>query len=368
MAAVQYVCAKIGLVTGQGLAGVIRKHRSRRVLVPVVLVLVAANAVNAGVDLGAVADGLHLFVPVPTPILSVAVALVLLALQIFGSYKLIARTFKWLTLSLLAYVATAFVVHPDWHAVLRGTVWPDLHFDRDFLATLVAILGTTISPYLFFWQASQEVEEKRLLGRRGLWKRGCSDTELEYRAWDVNAGMFVSNLVMYFIILASAATLRGSEHPEVNTAADLARALEPVAGRWADAILTVGLVGSGFLAVPVLTTSAAYAVCEAFAWKHGLDTKFREAPRFYGVIIASTLLGTAINFAGVSPVSALFWTSVLNGLLAPPLLVLVMRLSDDPAVMGVRRADRGLVRWLGWLTTGLMAAAAVGLIVTSVGG
>jgi Mn2+/Fe2+ NRAMP family transporter len=302
-----------------------------------------------------------LFVPVPVPVRSVAVACVLLALQIFGSYRLIAQTFKWLTLSLFAYVAASVLARPDWSAVLRGTLVPHVEFNRDYLETLVAILGTTISPYLFFWQASQEVEEKRLLGRRRLWRTGCSDQELEYRAWDVNAGMLVSNVVMFFIILASAAAVAHGGPKQMATATDLARALEPLSGQWAPALLTVGMVGAGFLAVPVLTTSAAYAVCEACGWKHGLDLKWREAPRFYGLIVAATLAGTAVNFVGVSPVTALFWTAVLNGLLAPPLMVLVMQLSDDPAVLG-QRANRGLVRWLGWLATVLMSVAAVALV------
>jgi NRAMP (natural resistance-associated macrophage protein)-like metal ion transporter len=369
MASVQFICAKIGLVSGRGLAGVLREHYPRALLYPVLLALLLANTINAGVDIGAIAAGINLLVPaLPIPLLVVPVTLAIVALQVWGSYRLIARTFKWLTLALFAYIGSALFARPDLGDVLKGTFLPALQFNGPFLATVVAILGTTISPYLFFWQASQEVEEKRALGRRRLWqRRGTSDAELKYAAWDVNVGMLFSNVVMYFIILASAATLWRDGLRNVETAAEAARALRPLAGEGAALLMALGLVGSGFLAVPILTGSASYAVCEAFHCKQGLDRKPRQAPTFYALIVGSSLVGMLINFVGVNPMQALFWTAVLNGFIAPPLLVVIMLIAGNHKVMGERVNGRTL-SVLGWATTALMFAAAVGLVLTGTAG
>jgi Mn2+/Fe2+ NRAMP family transporter len=348
---------------------VLREHYPRALLYPVLLALLVANTINAGVDLGAIAAGVNLLVPtVPIPLLVVPVTLAIVALQVWGSYRLIARTFKWLTLALLAYIGSALFARPDLGDVLKGTFLPALRWAGPCLATVVAILGTTISPYLFFWQASQEVEEKRALGRKRLWqRRGTSDAELKYAAWDVNVGMVFSNLVMYFIILASAATLWRDGLRNIETAADAARALRPLAGDAAALLMTLGLVGSGFLAVPVLTGSASYAVCEAFRWRQGLDRKPHQAPVFYALIVGSSLLGMLINFLGVNPMQALFWTAVLNGFLAPPLLVVILLIAGNRKVMG-RRANGPALTALGWATTALMFAAALGLLLTGTAG
>jgi Mn2+/Fe2+ NRAMP family transporter len=335
----------------------------------VLLALLVANTINAGVDIGAIAAGINLLVPaLPIPLLVLPVTLAIVALQVWGSYRLIAHTFKWLTLALFAYIGSAFFARPDFGDVLKGTFLPALHFNGPFLATVVAILGTTISPYLFFWQASQEVEEKRALGRKRLWqRRGTSDAELKYAAWDVNAGMVFSNLVMYFIILASAATLWRDGLHHIESAADAARALRPLAGEGATLLMALGLIGSGFLAVPILTGSASFAVCEAFHCKQGLDRKPRQAPTFYALIVGSSVIGMLINFAGVNPMQALFWTAVLNGFLAPPLLVVIMLIAGNRKVMGKRVNGRALAV-LGWTTTALMFAAAVGLLLTGTAG
>ncbi|HBI46021.1 MAG TPA: iron transporter [Planctomycetales bacterium] len=368
MAAVQYICAKVGLVTGRGLAGVLREHYPKILLYPVVFLLLAANTINAGVDVGAIAAGLNLLIPIPIVVFVPIVVVLLLALQIWGSYRLIARTFKWLTLALFAYIASSFCSHPDLYALLQGTFTPTIRFDATFLATLVGILGTTISPYLFFWQASQEVEEKKTLHRKRLWRRrGATDNELSYAAWDVNIGMLFSNVVMYFIILASAATLFRAGRTDIQTAADAAEALRPLAGNAAYLLMTLGLVGSGVLAVPVLTGSSAYAVCEAFGWKHGLNKKVRDAKWFYAFIIGATVVGALINYVGVQPVTALFWTAILNGFLAPPLLVVIMLISNNKAVMG-KRVNSLSINVLGWATTAAMFAAAVGLVISWVYG
>jgi NRAMP (natural resistance-associated macrophage protein)-like metal ion transporter len=364
MASVQYICAKIGLVSGRGIAGVLRKHYPRPLVHAVVLALLAANTINAGADILAIAAGVNLLIPVPISIMIVPIAVGILLLQVWGSYRLIARTFKWLTLALFAYIASAFFARPDWRDVLRGTFLPTIHFDRTFLAMLVAILGTTISPYLFFWQASQEVEEEIARGRKRLWQRkGATDDELRYAFWDVSVGMFFSNVVMYFIILATAATLHQAGTTEVNSAAEAAEALRPLAGAGAFILMALGLIGTGLLAVPILTGSAAYAICETFGWKCSLDARPGRAPEFYLVLIASTLGGLLINFLGISPMQALLWTAILNGFLAPPLLGVIMLIANKESIMGKRVNGRwGNV--LGWITTAVMFAAAVGFVLT----
>jgi NRAMP (natural resistance-associated macrophage protein)-like metal ion transporter len=365
MAVVQFISAKIGLVCGQGLAGILKRHYSPWLLYPAVLGLLIANTINAGADIGAIAAGLNLLVPIPPAVAVVPIALVILAILVWSSYELIARIFKWLTLALLAYIASAFFAHPDLGAVLRGTFVPTLSLDSAFLSTLVAILGTTISPYLFFWQSNQEVEEEKiLLHRRTLRQRkGATDAELKYASWDVDAGMLASNLVMYFIILGTAATLHQAGKTNVQSAAEAAEALRPLAGSFASALLALGLVGAGFLAVPILTGSAAYAMSEAFGWRNGLDHKPARAKRFYLVIGVSTLIGVLINYVGINPIDALFWTAVINGFLAPPLLVLIMLVANNAKVMG-KRTNGLAANVVGWATTAAMFAAAIGLVVT----
>jgi NRAMP (natural resistance-associated macrophage protein)-like metal ion transporter len=364
MAAIQFVCAKIGMVTGKGLAGVIREHYPRAMLYPAVLGLTLANTINAGADIGAIAAGMNLLVPIPVKILILPIGLLLLVIQISGSYRLVTKIFKWLTLSLFAYIGASFLAEPSWTEVLRGTFVPTVTFNSEFMSTLVAILGTTISPYLFFWQASQEVEEEISNGRKRLWQRkGANDTELRYAAWDVNIGMFFSNVVMYFIILATAATLHKVGKTDINTAADAAVALRPLAGNAATILMAFGLIGSGLLAVPILTTSGAYAFCEAFSWRWGLDKNLRGAKQFYIVIGASTVVGLLIDFSGINPMDALFWTAVINGFVAPPLLVIIMLIANNKAIMGKRVNGPGL-NTLGWVTTAAMFAAAIGLVLT----
>ncbi|MGI8587667.1 MAG: Nramp family divalent metal transporter [Chloroflexia bacterium] len=367
MAAVQFICARIGLVSGQGLAGVLRKHYPRALLYPVLAVLLLANTINAGVDIGAIAAAINLIVPIPIPWMIVPVALLLVALMFWGSYKMIERTFKWLTLALFAYIGAAFFAKPDWGSVLAGTFIPTLRFDSTFLAVVVAILGTTISPYLFFWQASQEVEEETSKGRTTQESReGATREELRVAAWDVDIGMAFSNVVMYFIILATGATLFKAGKTDIQTATDAAQALRPIAGDAAGLLLAVGLIGAGLLAVPVLTGAAAYAVAEGFGWNSGLDERPGRAKQFYAVIAGAMLVGMLINFTGISPVQALFWTAVLNGFLAPPLLVVIMLIANNRKVMGEHVNGRRM-NALGWLTTALMFAAAVALVLTWLG-
>jgi NRAMP (natural resistance-associated macrophage protein)-like metal ion transporter len=364
MWSIQFICAKIGMVTGSGLARVLRKHYPRWLLYPVVAGLVIANTINAGVDIGAIAAAINLLVPVPIAALIVPIAICILAVQIWGSYRLIAKTFKWLTLALFAYILSAFFAKPTWTDVLKGTLLPTLKFDRQFLVVLVGILGTTITPYLFFWQADQEVEEEISMGRRTLrQRRGASAAELKYAEWDVAIGMFFSNIVMYFIILATASTLFKGGNRQIESAIQAAQALRPLAGNAAYLLWAPGLIGAGVLCVPILTGSAAYATAEAMGWKHGLDERPRRAKLFYGMISLSTLVGMLINFAGINPMTALFWTAVINGFLAPPILIIVMLIANNKSVLG-EHVNGPVSNAIGWATTAAMSAAAIALALT----
>jgi len=285
-------------------------------------------------------------------------------LLFFSSYRHIARIFKWLTLVLFAYIVTAFLAHPDWNAVLSATFVPHIIWSSAFLATIVALLGTTISPYLFFWQASQEVEDERAQGRTTVKQReGATDKELHVARTDVITGMFFSNLVMYFIILTTAATLHAHGQTNIETARQAAEALRPLAGNDAYLLFTLGLIGTGMLAVPVLAGSAAYAVAEARKWRGTLEDRPGISRKFYGVVAVSMLLGLAFDFLGFNAVKMLFYSAVLNGVLAPPLIVLVILLTSKPQIMGVRVSSRPL-RYLGWVTAAVMIAASIGMFIT----
>jgi NRAMP (natural resistance-associated macrophage protein)-like metal ion transporter len=363
--AVQYMCAKIGLVTGKGLAGVLRGH-FRPALYPAVIALVVANTLNAGADIGAIAAAINLLVPISAVWFIVPVSLGIIGLQVLGSYHLIEKVFKWLALALLAYVGAALFARPDGMKILAGTLVPTIRLDPAYIGILVALLGTTISPYLFFWQASQEVEEQISIGRRRLGQRqGASRFELKYALWDTMAGMVFSEIVAYFIILTTGATLFVAGKHDVSSATDAAQALRPLAGDASALLLAVGLIGAGVLAVPVLTGSAAYGVSEAFGWRSGLDSKPTRAPQFYLVIVAATLVGMAINFLGINPITALVISAVLNGVVAAPLIVLVMLVSNDRAVMGERTNGR-LLNVVGWVTAIVMGVAVLGLIATTI--
>jgi NRAMP (natural resistance-associated macrophage protein)-like metal ion transporter len=363
--AVQYMCAKIGLVTGRGLAGVLREHYPRA-LYPAVIALLIANTLNAGADIGAIAAAINMLVPIPAIVFIVPVSLGIIALQVLGSYRLIEKVFKWLTLALLAYIGAALFARPDIVSVLAGTLIPTIRLDPKYIGILVALLGTTISPYLFFWQASQEVEEQISIGRRHLRQRqGASRFELKYALWDTMAGMAFAEIVAYSIILATGATLFAAGKTDIASATDAAQALRPLAGDASALLLAVGLIGAGVLAVPILTGAAAFGVSEAFGWRSGLDRKVTRAPQFYVVIIAATLVGMVIAILEINPITALVWSAVLNGLVAAPLLVLVMLVSNNRAAMGERTNGR-LLNVVGWVTTIVMGVAGIGLIATSI--
>ena len=364
MVVVQHLCAKIGMVSGRGLAGVLKDFYSRWLLYPAVLGLVVANTINAGTDMAAIAAAINMFVPVPVTVLVIPIAALIVGLQIWGSYELIVKVFKWLTLSLFAYIIAAFLAHPNWGDVFYATAVPRFQLSGSYITTIVALLGTTISPYLFFWQASEEVEEEVVKGRDSLDARlGATNDELRREKVDTILGMALSNVVAYFVILAAASTLFAAGKNEIKSATEAAQALSPLAGNGASFLFAVGIIGTGLLGVPVLTGSSAYAVSETFGWTCSLNEKPRHAKRFYSVIAVSTLIGLLVNFSGIDPITALFWTAVVNGLIAPPLLVIVMLVSNNKRVIG----DRTNSTWtniVGWLAAVIMFTAAVGMFLT----
>jgi NRAMP (natural resistance-associated macrophage protein)-like metal ion transporter len=364
MTAVQLMCARLGMVTGLGLAGVIRRRYSPVVLWAACGLLVVANIINIAADLGGMAAATRLVTGAPAALTVPAYGIAIVVLLMWWSYRAIARVFKWLTLVLLAYVVTAFVARVDWRLALLATVVPHVEWSRAFFSVLVAILGTTISPYLFFWQAAQEVEEERAMGRDLAHRQGATSAELGLARTDVLTGMFASNAIMYFIILTTAATLHASGRTNITTAQQAAEALRPVAGAGAYWLFTLGLIGTGMLAVPVLAGSCAYAIAEAAAWRGSLDRRPWQAGRFYMVLTTSVVLGIAITYVGLDAIKLLFTTAVINGVLAPPLILVVLLLTSDRTVMGDATNSRTL-SLLGWIAFVVMVAAALGLFVAS---
>jgi len=363
MAAVQMMCARIGMVTGEGLAGALRRKFPRWVLVVAAVGLVSANTINIGADLSGMADAAEMLTGVDSHLAVVVFGIAIAVATIRLRYHQIASGLKWLALVLVAYVVTAFLIHPPWSSVIHDALVPSMPRSKEAWATLVAILGTTISPYLFFWQASQEVEEEKAKGRRMLASRlGATSREISDRKLDVGTGTFASNAVMFFIILTTALTLHAHGRTNIETSRQAAEALQPLAGKLAATIFTVGIVGVGALAIPTLSGSAAYAFAETFDWDQGLDARLRGAKPFYAVVAVSTIAGMALDFANVNPVKALFWTAVVNGLLAPFLLVGILLVASDRTIMNGQPSS-----FLGRVAVGvtalLMFGAAVGMFV-----
>jgi len=360
MMAVQLMCARLGVVTGQGLAGAVRRRYSAFVLWGACALLVIANVINVGADLGGMGEVTTMISGISPLVWTPLYAVVIVALLFWTTYKQIAKIFKWLTLVLFAYVAAAFLAMPDWSAVLAATLVPHVSFTRDSMSVLVAILGTTISPYLLFWQAAQEVEEKK---SEGSIHKEPSKKKLGRVQTDVMTGMLLSNVIMYFIILTTAATLHAHGITNIDTARQAAEALRPLAGNGAYWLFALGVIGTGMLGVPVLVGSCAYALAEASLWRATLDQPPHKAPRFYSIIAVAMILGLALNYLKINVVQMLFWTAVINGVLAPPLILLAVLLTSDSKVMGPH-VNSPLLRWLGWATFGAMSVAAVGLFVT----
>lgn len=364
MFAVVYLSAKLGQVTGKGLFAVIRDHHSRTLLWVTLVGVVIGNTFEAAADLGGMAAALQLLIPWPFEWIVVSLAVILLALQIWGSYEIIRNTFRLLALALLAYVGAALLAKPDWSDVLKGTLVPTVRFDREFLSLLVATIGTSLSAYLYTWQSNEEVEEEIAMGRRRLRDRlGATRRELRQTRRDIFSGMVFSNVIMYFIILATASTLFAAGRHEVNSAADAAKALMPVAGPAAGVLFTLGVIGVGFLAVPVMTAGAAYDLSQSLGWHNSLGAKPRDAAKFYGVIAAVTGVAVGLNFIGLNPMKVLVWAGIVQGFSTPPLMFLILRMTNDPRIMGNRINGRAL-NILAWITTAAIFAASAGLVVT----
>ncbi|HEV2046327.1 MAG TPA: divalent metal cation transporter [Chthoniobacterales bacterium] len=356
MAAIQFMCARIGMVTGMGLGDALRRKGPRWLLFGGALGLLGANTINVGADLSGMADAAEMLTGINSHIYVVIFGVAITYATIRFRYRQIAMVMKWLAAVLFAYVITAFIAGPDWSHVLRDTFIPTWPRNHDAWQNLVAILGTTISPYLFFWQASQEVEEEKAMGRRLLVQReGASKREIVDRKIDVGVGTFFSNFAMYFIILTTALTLHKHGITNIDTSKQAAEALRPFAGMLAYLLYTIGIIGVGFLAIPTLAGSAAYAFAETFSWKEGLDEPFRGARPFYAVLIFSMLLGIAMDFIGVNPIKALFWTAVINGVLAPFLLVGILIVASDHKLMRGQPSS-----WLSRIAVGIITLAMFG--------
>lgn len=369
--AVQECCARIGAVTGKGLAGVIKDRFSRPVLIGVVMLVVAANTINIGADIGAVAEAARLILPGPFWLYAAGTALTVLGLEVCLPYKTYAKGLKWLAIALLAYPATAMIVDLPWGEILRATLVPHIELNFEFLFIITGVFGTSISPYMFFWQASEEVEEEAVMGvpadtkGRPILPAGF----ISLMRFDTTVGMVASEVAQWFIIMVTAAVLFSHHITSINSAADAAKALEPLvssfpnAGLAAKAIFATGIIGLGLLGIPVLAGSAAYALSDAMGWRGGLGRRLRDAPAFYGVIAASTLIGLGLNFVGIDPFKALVFTAVFNGLAAAPLLFLIARINGDKALLGEHRGGP-ISRTLVWTTFGIMSLAAVALLYT----
>jgi Mn2+/Fe2+ NRAMP family transporter len=364
MAGIQYICASIGRVTGRGLAANIKAAFPPIVIQLVVILLLTANTLNIAADVAAMGEVAELVTGVNRHLMTTFFVVATLLLQVFIPYHHYVRFLKWLTLCLLAYVAVLFTVHVPWGQVALRTVWPDFIPNSAAAAVVVGVFGTTISPYLFFWQASEEVEDMHM--RKGtaplVRDPGAAGAELRRIRWDTWSGMLYSDLMAYFIILATAVTLHAAGTTDINTAAQAASALRPLASDFAFTLFALGILGVGLIGVPVLAGSGAYALSEALGWKSGLERKATDARGFYGIIGVSVLAGLGIQFLPISPMKALFWSAVINGVVAVPLMVVIMLLVSKKSVMGAFIASRP-VCILGWIATAVMGAAAVWMFI-----
>jgi NRAMP (natural resistance-associated macrophage protein)-like metal ion transporter len=364
MFAVVYLSSKLGQVTGKGLFHVINDHYPRWLLWPTLIGVLTGNTIEAAADLGGMAAAINLFVPLPFWLVVAAVAATVLVLQIWGSYTLIRNVFRWLALSLLAYVGSAVLAKPDAWEVVRGTLLPTIQFNKEFLSILVAVIGTTLSAYLYSWQTNVEVEEEVAQGRTKLsQRRGATEEELRQARLDTVIGMFFSNLIMYFIVLSTGATLHKAGETDISSAAQAAEALRPLAGDAAGALFAMGIIAVGFLAVPIMTTGAAYDLCQVLGWKSSLHARPQEARKFYGLIVGFTVVAIAFNLLGFNPMKALVYSGIVQGFSTPPLLLLILLMTGNRKIMGDKVNTRAL-NALGWLTLVVIFSASLGLMVT----
>ena len=366
MAAVQSMCALIGRVTGKGLSANIKASFPPIVLQVVVLLLLLANTLNIAADVATMGEVAELITGFDRHLMTAFFVFGTLLLQVFVPYHRYVFFLKWLTLSLLAYAAVLFTVHVPWSEVMLRTIWPKFTLNADTATVIVAVFGTTISPYLFFWQASEEVEDMRVKQEVALQLLNAHDAEPELRRirWDTWSGMFYSNITAFFIILATAVTLNVAGITDINAAAEAADALRPLAGEFAYLIFAIGILGVGLIGVPVLAGSAAYALSEAMSWKWGLERKATDARGFYGVIAVSILAGLIIQYSPISPMKALFWSAVINGVVAVPLMIVIIMLASSKSVMGAFTASRPIIV-IGWVTTVVMSILALCMFIPS---
>lgn len=361
MSAIQETVARIGIVTGKGLAKALGKHYGQKILYPLILMLLVTNTINIGADIGAMVASAQLIYPINFTLGAIILTLFMLFLEIKFSYHRYSKILKWLTLSLFAYIATGFIIRPDWFEVARSIAIPKIEFNTGFLTALVAVMGTTISPYLFFWQASEEVEDKKDKGRNLEHHIIATRHEIKEMRKDTFIGMSYANIVFLFIIITTAFVLHKNGIVSINTAAEAAAALAPLAGRWASLLFTLGIFGVGLLAVPVLASSSAYALTELFKWHEGISKRYSQAKGFYGVIIWSMILGLAMNFIGLNPIRALYYSAVLNGIASPILMTFIFLLGRRKDVMGEFTNPRWVNIW-GIIGTTLMGISAILLV------
>ena len=364
MVGIQIVSARIGRVTGHGIAHNLREHYPRPLLAFIVALLLVANTINIAADIGAMGEALRLILGGSAHLYSLLFGVVVVVLQLLLPYQRLAPVFKWLTLSLFAYVAVLFAVHVPWGRVIIATLLPPLQLNSDYLMLLVAVLGTTISPYLFFWQASQEVEEQRAGTDQEPLRDAPNQARRHLRRIKIDTwfGMIFSNGIAFCIMLTTAVTLHGVGMTDIQTSAQAAEALRPLAGEFAFTLFALGIIGTGLLAVPVLAGSAAYAVAEAFRWPIGHSLRPFEARGFYGIIVIATMLGVALDFTSIDPIKALVWAAIVNGIIAVPIMAVMMRMAIRPEIMGAFTI-RPRLQWLGWIATGFMGAAVVAMTV-----
>ncbi len=362
MLAVQEVCARIGIVTNQGLAGVLQKHYRKKFVVIAVAFLIIANVVNIGADLGAMAAALSMLTNFNFYLGAIFFALLSIAMEIFVGYHYYVKFLKWLAISVIAYVITGFIIHPVWREVFQWTFWPQIEFSEKYIFAMVAVFGTTITPYLFFWQASEEVEENKLAHKLLCPKKDCFlRSRIARMRTDVGTGMILANVVFFFIVLTTAQVFFKNGINTIETAEQAALALRPLAGDYAYFLFAAGIIGTGLLAVPILAGSGAYALAEIMKWREGLELKFTRAKGFYLVIICSVLVGLSLNFFHINPISALYYSAFLNGIIALPLLIAIMIVGNDKKIMG-HETHPYWVKFFGWLAIVFMVAIALVLL------
>lgn len=363
MLAIQETCARIGIVTNKGLAAVLKKYFKKRTVMGAVLLLMIANIANIGADLGAMAASLNMITGINYAVGAIFFAVLIILLEVFVKYHVYVKFLKWLTISVFAYIIAGFMTHPDWINIFKHSFIPDISFTKEYIFAMIAVFGTTITPYLFFWQASEEVEDGKMNHCNGSKNVVCQ--RVAHMRTDVDAGMILANIVFFFIVLTTANVLFANGITNIDSAQDAALALRPLAGDYAFLLFALGIIGTGLLAVPILAGSGAYALSELMNWNSGLEEKFSKAKGFYLVIIISIFVGLAMNFLGINPIKALYWSAFLNGVIALPLLAIIMKIGDDEKIMG-SETNPMWVKFFGWSAVVVTTLALIGMIIVSI--